>query len=69
MKVRLRVKEVAKAKGLSMTRLHTKSEVAYNTVRKIFRNPYADITISTLARLAQALGVSTAELLEDVPEA
>jgi|SRR5579859_3708326 len=68
MRVRLRVKEVAEAKGVSMTRLHTKSEVAYNTIRRIFRDPYSEVTTTTLARLAQALGVSTAELIEDVSD-
>lgn len=66
MRVRLRVKEVAEAKGMSMTRLHTKSEVAYNTIRRIFREPYVEVTTTTLARLAEALGVSTRDLIEDV---
>lgn len=68
MRVRLKVKEVAEAKGVSMTKLHIKSEVAYNTIRRIFRNPYVEVTTTTLARLAEALGVSTVELIEDVPD-
>jgi DNA-binding Xre family transcriptional regulator len=68
MRVRLRVKEIAADKGLSMTRLHPKSEVAYNTIRRIFRDPYVEVTTTTLMRLANALGVSTAELIEDVPD-
>jgi DNA-binding Xre family transcriptional regulator len=68
MRVRLRVKEVAADKGMSMTKLHIKSEVAYNTIRRIFRDPYAEITTTTLARLAEALGVSTHELIEDVSD-
>ncbi len=64
----MKVKEVAEAKGISMTRLHTKSEVAYNTIRRIFRDPYVEITTTTLARLAEALGVSTIELIEDVSD-
>ena len=68
MKTRLRVKEVAKSQGVSMTRLHTRSEVAYGTIRKIFRDPYTEVTITTLSRLAQALGVETRDLLEDVPD-
>ena len=51
-----------------MTKLHIRSEVAYVTIRKIFRDPYTDITLITLGRLAQALGVETRELLEDVEE-
>ena len=68
MRVRLKVKEVAVSKGVSMTRLHIKSEVAYNTIRRIFRDPYAEVTTTTLARLAEALEVSTTDLIEDVPD-
>jgi DNA-binding Xre family transcriptional regulator len=68
MKVRLRVKEVANEKGMSMTRLHTRSEVAYNTIRRIFRDPYVEITTTTLNRLANALDVPPTDLLESVPD-
>lgn len=67
-KIRLKIKEVAKAQGMSMTRLHHRSEVAYTTIRIIFRDPHADITLYTLARLAEALNVPTGELIEDVNE-
>jgi len=66
--VRLRIKEVAAEKGVSMTKLSQRSEVAYNTVRKLFRDPYAEVTLSTLRRLADVLGVSTKDLIEDVPD-
>ncbi len=68
MRVRLRVKEVAASKGISMTKLHIKSEVAYNTIRRIFRDPFVEVTTTTLARLAEALEVSTCELIEDVAD-
>ncbi|GHO76454.1 hypothetical protein KSD_42250 [Ktedonobacter sp. SOSP1-85] len=68
MRVRLKVKEVAEARGVSMTKLHTRSEVAYNTIRRLFRDPYVEITTTTLARLAEALGVATSDLIEDVPD-
>lgn len=68
MKTRLRIKEVAAEKGISMTKLHIRSEVAYTTIRKIFRDPYTDITLTTLSKLAEALGVSTKDLIEDVSE-
>jgi len=68
MKVRVRVKEVAEQKGMSQTKLSHRSEVAYNTVRKLFQNPYAEVTLTTLARLATALGVHVCELIEEVPE-
>jgi len=69
MKTRLRVKDVAKEKGVSMTKLHHLSEVAYGTIRKIFRDPYTEVTLTTLNRLAEALKVETKELIESVPDA
>jgi DNA-binding Xre family transcriptional regulator len=68
MKTRLRIKEIAAEKGVSLTRLSQRSEVAYNTVRKLFRDPYAEVTLSTLQRLADVLGVSVRDLLEDVAD-
>jgi DNA-binding Xre family transcriptional regulator len=68
MKTRLRVKEVTQEKGLSMTQLHKMSDVAYGTIRKIFHNPYTEITLTTLNRLAQALDVETKDLIESVPD-
>ena len=68
MRIRLRVKEIAAEKKVSMTRLHIRSEVAYTTIRKIFRDPYTDITLTTLSKLAQALNVASKDLIEDIPE-
>jgi len=64
-RVRLKVKEVAEAKGVSMTRLHLDSEISYNNIRRSFRDPFAEISTTTLARLAEALGVSIHDLIED----
>ena len=68
MRLRLKVKEVAKERSMSMTRLHIKSEVAYSTIRRLFRDPFAEVTTTTINRLANALGVPPTHLLEDVPE-
>ncbi len=68
MRLKLRIKEVAKERGMSMTKLHTKSEVAYSTVRRLFRDPFAEVTTTTINRLAEALGVPPTHLLEDVSD-
>jgi transcriptional regulator with XRE-family HTH domain len=67
-KVRVRLKEVAEEQGMSMTKLSHRSEVAYGTIRRLFRDPYAEVTISTLARLAEVLQVPTCDLLEDTEQ-
>ena len=68
MAVRLRVKEVAKEKGISMGKLQRDADVAYNTVKRMFKDPYYITTTETLGKLARALGVSPGELIEEVPE-
>ena len=66
--IRLRVKEVAQAKGVSMSRLSRISDVNYKTIQQIWRNPYREVSIKTIEKLAKALGVSSHELIEDIPE-
>ena len=66
MAVRLRVKEIAKEKGFSMGKLQRDADVAYNTVKRIFKDPYYIATTETLGKLAKALGVSPGELIEEV---
>lgn len=53
---------------MSMTKLHIKSEVAYSTVRRLFRDPFAEVNTTTINRLADALGVPPTQLLEDVSD-
>lgn len=67
-RIRLRVKEVAEAQGINMTLLSHKSYVALNTIRAIYRNPYRTVNTDTLQRLADALGVSVFDLIEEVPD-
>lgn len=67
-RLRLRVKEVAEAKGISMTKLSQRSEVSYNIIRDIFRNPFRSTQTETLQRIADVLGVNVAELLETVED-
>ncbi len=66
--IRLRVKEIAQAKGISQGKLSRMSDVDDNTIKRIYRNPTAVVTTETINKLANALGVSTMELMEDVPD-
>lgn len=68
MMIRLKVKEVAAAKGFSQGGLSRIANIDLRTLRKIYRNPTtAIITTETLDRLAMALKVDVSELLESVP--
>jgi len=64
---RLKVREIADAKGISMSKLQRDADVAFRTVKLIFRDPYRDINLSTLDKLAQALGVSICDLIDETP--
>lgn len=66
--VRLKVKEIARQKGISMGKLSRASDISYRTVQRIYNDPKYIPTIPTLEKLAKVLGVSTAELIEDVPD-
>jgi len=64
---RLKVKEVAQAKGISQRQLFIRSGVDIKTIQKIYRNPHTVITVETLAKLADVLGVDVSELIENEP--
>lgn len=66
--VRLRVKEIAVKKGMSMGKLSRVADISYKTVKRIYDDPQYSPTLVTLGKLAKALGVPTTELIEDVPD-
>src|SRR5258706_12288465 len=65
--VRLKVKEVAEAKGYNMSSLSRASDVSFGTIKRMWRNPYSGATIDTLAKIARVLHVSLSDLVEDTP--
>ena len=65
--IRLKVKEVAEQKKMSMRKLVKESGIAYNTLRTMYRDPHRPVSTDTLDRLAKALGVDVRELIESVP--
>lgn len=65
-RIRLKVREIAEEKGMSITLISHKSYLALNTIRSIFQDPYRTVNTDTLTRLADALGVSVFDLMEEV---
>ncbi len=65
--IRLRVKELADARNISMNRLARSADVDYKTVQKLFRSSTADINLHTLDKLAWSLGVTPSDLIEYTP--
>jgi len=66
--IRLKVKEVAAAKGISQRQLALRSGVDIKNIQKIFRYPTSIVTTETLDKLAKVLGVDAAELIESIPD-
>jgi DNA-binding Xre family transcriptional regulator len=66
--IRLKIKEVAQQKGFSMSRLSRESNMAYKTIQTIWRDPYHEVTTTTLNKLARTLGVDPSGLIEYVPD-
>jgi DNA-binding Xre family transcriptional regulator len=66
--IRLKIKEVAQQKGFSMSRLSRESNMAYKTIQTIWRDPYHEVTTTTLNKLAHTLEVDPSELIEYIPE-
>ena len=68
MTTRLRVKEIAIAKGWTQTKLQRAADVHPTTMQGIFNNPYRDVSYTILMRIAKVLGVDVSELIEEANE-
>ena len=66
--MRLRVRELAEARGIGLSKLSRIADVNYKTVQTIWRDPYHGVNTKTLERIAKALNVPMSELFEDVPD-
>ena len=66
--VRLKIREIAEAKKVNMSKLSRMADLNYNTVRAIWDDETKDVTVSTLEKIAKALKVEIAELIEALPD-
>ena len=66
--IRIRVKEIAESKGLTMARLGRLADLNPRTMQAIYKDPYRDVAYSTLVKLSKALDVDITELTEDIPD-
>ena len=64
--LRLRVKEIAQQQGLGQGKLARMADIDIKTLARIYKNPYAEVSSVTLDKLAHALSVSVADLIEEV---
>ena len=66
--IRLKVKEIAQSKGISMGKLGRMADVDVKTIRNIYHYPTRSITLAVLDRIAKALNVDASILIESVPD-
>jgi DNA-binding Xre family transcriptional regulator len=64
--IRIKLREAAKEKGISQARLSRKADVDLRTIQRIYKNPYTNINMVTLDKLAMALDMNAADLIESV---
>jgi transcriptional regulator with XRE-family HTH domain len=65
---KLRVKEIAQQKGFSMGKLSRAADVDMNTLSRVYHDSDYSPTLFTLEKLAKALGVKIADLIEEEPD-
>ena len=64
-RVKLLVREAAAEKKISQGKLSRSSDVTPNTLRALYADPYKEVTMGTLVKIANALGVHVKDLFEE----
>jgi transcriptional regulator with XRE-family HTH domain len=64
--IRIKLREAAQEKGISQAKLSRKADVDLRTIQRIYKNPYTNINLVTLDKLATALQIDAALLIESV---
>jgi len=68
MSYRLKIRELAEARGISMGKLSRMADVDRTTVKRLYDDPRYSPNLDTLWRVAKALKVTLNDLVEEVPE-
>lgn len=66
--IRLKVKEMAEARGWSQNYLSHLAIIDIKVIRKMYRDPTASFTTYSLDKIATAFGVDASELIESIPD-
>ena len=63
--MRLLIREVAEQRGFNMSSLSRASNVSFRTVKRLWKDPLASANTDTIERIARALNVRVADLIDD----
>jgi DNA-binding Xre family transcriptional regulator len=66
--IRLKVKEIAESKHITMAKLSRMADLNPGTIRAIYENPNRDVAVTTLEKIARALKVDVSDLYEIIPD-
>ncbi len=66
--IRIKLREIAQKKSISQGKLSRRADVDLRTVQRIYKDPFTNISLYTLDKLAMALDVDASELIETVRE-
>lgn len=66
--IRLKIREVAEARKINMSKLSRMADLNYNTIRAIWNDETKDVAVSTLEKIARALNVEVSELIEAIAD-
>ena len=67
-RIRLKIKEVATAKGWTQAKLWRAADLNPRTMQEIWNDPYRNITYNSLVKIAKVLGVEVSDLTEEEPD-
>ena len=65
---RLKVRQIAESQGITRTKLSHLTEMQYETINGIWHDTQRDISLTTMLKLAKALGVGVGDLYEVLPD-
>lgn len=66
--IRVKVRELAEARGISQNKLSHLAVLDVKVIRKMYQQPTASFTTYALDKIAKALGVDITELVESIPD-
>lgn len=66
--IRLKVKEIAESKHITMAKLSRMADLNYGTIRALYDNPNRDVAVTTLEKIAKALKCDITDLYDIVPD-
>ncbi len=65
-KARLRIKEIAEARGISRTKLSRLADINYATINSLWTDETRDVLVGTLEKIARVLKVPVTDLYTPV---